>query len=178
MKLIIKPLTTDLWSSLEDLFGKKGANNGCWCMYWRIGGEYNKRPGELNRQEFKAIVEKGPPPGLIAFHENIPVGWCQLTLKSSLPRLEQDYKTGGGENDAVWCISCFYVRTGYRRKGITSALIKSAIQSAKKANAKVLEAYPRNSDSSYTGYPSSFLNAGFKVIGEGKYNRTIMRIDL
>ena len=37
MKLIIRPLTPDLWPALEDLFGKGGASNGCWCMYWRLG---------------------------------------------------------------------------------------------------------------------------------------------
>jgi hypothetical protein len=36
MKLAILPLTPDLWPALEDLFGKWGASNGCWCMYWRI----------------------------------------------------------------------------------------------------------------------------------------------
>jgi hypothetical protein len=37
MKLTIRPLTPDLWPALEDLFGKDGACNGCWCMYGRIG---------------------------------------------------------------------------------------------------------------------------------------------
>jgi hypothetical protein len=30
----------NLWPALEDLFGKWGASNGCWCMHWRIGGAY------------------------------------------------------------------------------------------------------------------------------------------
>ena len=46
MKLTIRPLTPDLWPALEDLFGKNGACNGCWCMYWRIGSAYRKRPRE------------------------------------------------------------------------------------------------------------------------------------
>ena len=37
MKLTIRPLTPALWPALEDLFGKTGVCNGCWCMYWRIG---------------------------------------------------------------------------------------------------------------------------------------------
>ena len=40
MKLTIGPLTPDLWPALEDLFGKTGACNGCWCIYWRIGSAY------------------------------------------------------------------------------------------------------------------------------------------
>ena len=33
MKLTIRPLTPALWPAREDLFGKSGACNGCWCMY-------------------------------------------------------------------------------------------------------------------------------------------------
>jgi hypothetical protein len=65
MKLTIRPLTPDLWPALEDLFGnKKGACNGCWCMYWRIGAAYRKRPREKNRAAFRRVVRDGPPPGL------------------------------------------------------------------------------------------------------------------
>jgi hypothetical protein len=37
---VVRAVTPDLWPSLEDLFEKRGASNGCWCMYWRIGPEY------------------------------------------------------------------------------------------------------------------------------------------
>ena len=51
MKLTILLLTPDLWPALEDLFGKSGAWNGCWCMYWRIGSAYRKRPRQRNKTE-------------------------------------------------------------------------------------------------------------------------------
>jgi GNAT superfamily N-acetyltransferase len=53
MKLIVRPLTPDLWPALEDLFGAHGACNGCWCMYWRIGAAYRKRPREKNKAAFR-----------------------------------------------------------------------------------------------------------------------------
>jgi hypothetical protein len=43
VNLVICPLTPDRWPALEDLFGARGAVNGCWCMYWRIGSAYRKR---------------------------------------------------------------------------------------------------------------------------------------
>jgi hypothetical protein len=61
MNLTIQPLTPFLWPALEALFGKGGASNGCWCMYWRIGAEYHKRPREKNRIAFRRIVKHGPP---------------------------------------------------------------------------------------------------------------------
>ena len=35
------PLTPELWSDLEQLFGARGACGGCWCMWWRLSaGEF------------------------------------------------------------------------------------------------------------------------------------------
>jgi GNAT superfamily N-acetyltransferase len=41
----------------------------------------------------------------------------------------------------VWSLSCFYVRKGYRNRGVTSALIAAALKAAKRAKAPALEAY-------------------------------------
>src|SRR5262249_31788533 len=64
-KLTVQALTPDLWPALEDLFGKWGAGNGCWCMYWRLGGAYRGRREE-NKQALRNIVRSGLPPGLLA----------------------------------------------------------------------------------------------------------------
>ena len=178
MNITVRQLTIDLWPALEELFGSKGACNGCWCMYWRIGSNYHKRSRDLNKKEFKNIVKKGPPPGLIAFLNNVPAGWCQLTAKSSLPWLEKNYGSGNDTTPGTWCISCFYIKNKYRKIGVTSALIEYAINLAKRSKVKLIEGYPVNSKSSFTGYPSTFRKAGFKNHGQGKYNRTIMRLYL
>jgi hypothetical protein len=60
MKHTIRPLTPDLWPSLEDLFGENGAVGGCWCMYWRIGRAMRKKPRAENKAAFREIVERGP----------------------------------------------------------------------------------------------------------------------
>ena len=62
MELTVRPLTPALWPALEDLFGEHGACNGCWCMYWRIGSAYRKRPRQANKAAFREVVERGPPP--------------------------------------------------------------------------------------------------------------------
>ena len=142
MQLTIRTLTPDLWPALEDLFGKGGANNGCWCMYWRIGSEYHKRARQKNRSALRRIVKRGPPPGLLAFDGERPVGWCQLTPRDDLPWLSRTRALERVDDVAVWSISCFYVRRGYRRQGVMSALIVAALKAAKRANASALEAYP------------------------------------
>jgi hypothetical protein len=95
MNLTIRPLTPDLWPKLEELFGPVGACNGCWCMYWRIGSAYTKRPRGENKKAFKAVVKKGPPPGLVAFADDLAVGWAQVTPRAALPRLDRGrFQTG------------------------------------------------------------------------------------
>jgi len=46
------------------------------------------------------------------------------------------------DNVPVWSIFCFYVRKGYRKQGVTSALIAAALKSARSAGSMALEAYP------------------------------------
>jgi GNAT superfamily N-acetyltransferase len=182
LKLEIRPLTAELWPALEGLFGPLGACNGCWCMYGRIGANYRKRPRESNKADFRAVVKKGPPPGLLAFDSKLAVGWCQLTPRDAVPHLEHLWRLKRVDNVPVWCISCFYVRIGYRRKGINAALIQAAIEHARRAGAPALEAYPidrRVSPSATsTGFATSFIKAGFKEIARYSQERPIMRIKL
>ena len=64
----------------------------------------------------------------------------------------------------VWSLSCFYVRKGYRRKGVTETLIGAALSAARCAKAPALEAYPLDAEltpsASSTGYASTFSRAG------------------
>jgi GNAT superfamily N-acetyltransferase len=182
MKLRIRPLTPDLWPAFEDLFGERGACSGCWCMYWRIGSAYRKTPGAENKAAFKEIVNRGPPPGLIAFEGDLAVGWCQLTSRDSLPWLERSWRLKRVDDLPVWSISCFYIRKGHRRKGITSALIAAAVKAAARAGATAIEAYPLDANltpsASGTGYLSTFKRAGFKIVGRHVPPRPIVRHDL
>jgi len=179
MEYDIRPLTPDLWATFEDLFGEHGAVNGCWCMYWRIGSEYRNRPRGENKAAFHEVVRKGPPPGLLAFHKGLAVGWCQLTPRDALPWLDRTWRLRRVNDAPVWSLSCFYVRIGYRRRGVMTALIAGALDYARRAGAPALEAYPLDADltpsASSTGYVSTFRRMGFKIIGQHVPPRPIMR---
>jgi GNAT superfamily N-acetyltransferase len=179
LTLTIRPLTPDLWPSLEELFGRNGACNGCWCMYWRIGSAYRKRPRERNKAAFREVVKRGPPPGLLAFDGDVAVGWCQLTPRDALPWLDRAWRLERVDELPVWSLSCFYVRKGYRRQGVTSALIAAALKVARRAKAPALEAYPLDAtltpSASSTGFASTFGRAGFKVVARHVPPRPIMR---
>ena len=181
-KLTVRPLTPDLWPALEDLFGPNGACNGCWCMYWRIGAAYRKQARAKNKVAFRKIVKRGPPPGLIAFDGDQAVGWCQLTPRNDLPWLNRVSRLRRVDDVPVWSLSCLYVRIGYRRQGVTSALIAAAIKAAKRAGAPALEAYPldaaQSPSATGTGYASTFARAGFRTVACHAPQRPIMRHDL
>ena len=181
-QLKIVPLTPKWWPAFEDLLGQQGPCSRCWCMYWRIGPAYRKRSPTTNKAEFRAIVRKGFPPGLLALDGEVAIGWCQLTPRDVLPWLDHARQFRQIDDLRVWSISCFYIRKGYRRRGVTGALIEAAIIAAKEAGAPALEAYPLDteltSSASFTGYMSTFRRAGFKVLVRYVSSRPIMRMDL
>jgi GNAT superfamily N-acetyltransferase len=147
-----------------------------------IGNAYRKQSSERNKSAFKGVVKKGPPPGLIAFDGDMAVGWCQLTRRDALPWLDHARRLKRVDDAPVWSISCFYVHKGYRRQGVTSALIAAALKAAKSVGAPALEAYPLDanftSSASSTGYVSTFSRAGFKIVGYHTPSRLIVRRDL
>jgi GNAT superfamily N-acetyltransferase len=182
MQLTIQRLTPDLWPAFEDLFSAGGPASRCWCMYWRIGAEYRRVPSAANKMAFSKIVDAGPPPGLLAFNGDLAVGWCQVTPRSDLPRLESESRLKRVDEKAVWSISCFYIRKGFRRQGISTALIQAAIEEARKAGAPAVEAYPLDAtlspSSTSTGYAAVFERLGFKVVARHFAPRPIMRYEL
>ena len=151
-------------------------------MYWRIGSHYRSQPEKANKAAFAEVVRRGPPPGLIAFDDDLAVGWCQLTPRDALPWLDRAWRIRRVDDLPVWSISCFYVRIGYRRRGVTTALIRAAVQAAKLAKAPALEAYPLDADKSPSatgnGYVSTFARLGFKTVACHFPPRPIMRHDL
>jgi GNAT superfamily N-acetyltransferase len=181
LEFVVRELTADLWPALEDLFDVDGPVGRCWCMYWRLGNAYRKNQPGANREAFQTIVGDGPPPGLLAFDDTLAVGWCQLTPRDSLPWLDRTWRLKRVDDLPVWSISCFYIRNGYRRKGVTSALINAALRTAQRAGASAVEAYPLDADltpsASHTGYASTFERAGFATVARHVPTRPIMRFE-
>jgi GNAT superfamily N-acetyltransferase len=179
-QLRVRPLTPDLWPALEDLFGKWGASNGCWCMYWRLGGAYRGQCEE-NKRALRNIVRRGHPPGLLAFDRDLAVGWCRLTPRDAIPWLDHMWWFQRVDALPVWSISCFFVRQRYRRQRVMTHLIFAALPAAKRAGAAALEAYPIDTDvpnstsNIFTGTASTFARAGFREVARRAPARPIMR---
>jgi hypothetical protein len=73
MDFTISPLTAERWPA-QDLFGRAGASNGCWCMYCRIGPGYCDRPRADNKRDLQQLAASGQPPSLLAFDGELAAG--------------------------------------------------------------------------------------------------------
>jgi GNAT superfamily N-acetyltransferase len=184
MDLTIRPLTAERWPALEDLFGKAGASNGCWCMYWRIGPRYRDRPQADNKHDLRQLAESAQPPGLLAFDGDIPVGWCELAPRADLGWLARARYLKPVDVLPVWSIPCFYVRRTHRGRGVMDGLIEAALLAATVAGAPALEAYPvdtavpSHSGNLFPGVASAFARHGFRVVARRKPDRPVMRRDI
>jgi hypothetical protein len=83
-----KPLTLMEWRDFELLFEEHGPQNGCWCMYWRTSrAECQKGFGDGNKHAFKAIIESGKVPGILAYRQGKAIAWCSIAPREDYPVL-------------------------------------------------------------------------------------------
>jgi len=180
----IRPATLEHWPALEDLFGRAGASNGCWCMYWRIGPAYHERPREQNKADLRRLAESGRPPGLLAFDGDIAVGWSELAPRAELEWLGHARFLRPVDDLPAWSLACFYVRRAHRGLGVVDALIGAAVEAAAAAGAPVIEAYPvdtavpGHTGNLFPGTASAFARHGFAVAARRKPDRPVMRRNL
>lgn len=178
-----EPLTSDRWGDLEVLFGARGACGGCWCMAWRLAPKvFRTAKGDGNRNALRSLVRTGPPPGVLAYAEGEPVGWCAVAPRSEYARLTNSKVLAPVDGAPVWSISCLFVTQSNRRKGLSAMLVRAAAEFAFSQGATVVEGYPTDTQGKdqpapfvWTGLPSAFLKAGFVEVARRSATRPIMR---
>ncbi|MCX6093756.1 MAG: GNAT family N-acetyltransferase [Candidatus Bipolaricaulota bacterium] len=177
------PLTFDRWPDFEKLFGPRGAQAGCWCMWWReTTSEFEARKGKRNREAFQAIVASGDVPGLLAYVGDEPVGWCAVAPRERYVRLARSRTLKPIDEQPVWSITCFFVARRYRRQGVTARLLDAVVAFVRDRGGHIVEAYPIAPASgeypaayAYTGLLSTFLAAGFQIVARPSASRAVVR---
>jgi GNAT superfamily N-acetyltransferase len=179
----ISPLTSDRWQDLTALFGERGANSGCWCMWWRLSSKEFSQGNASNKTAFKELVDTGRIPGLLAYLDGKPVGWVSVAPRQEFGRLERSPNYRAVDSLPVWSIVCFYIDRTCRKRGVAAKLLQAAVQFAVEKGAQVIEAYPRptgqgrsSSSDLYTGTLDMFLAAGFQEVERRAPNRPIVRL--
>lgn len=186
MKVEIRPLTPERWHDIERLFGKYGACEGCWCMHWRLRNkDFKKRRNATNRSDFRKIVEQNRQPGLLAYVEEQPVGWCSIAPRREFrERITYSHVFKPVDDKPVWSILCFYVHKDFRKRGVAKQLLKAAIEYACAHGAKTLEAFPKDSAGRasdaevYTGTVNLFQEFNFIEVRRRHPKRPIMRYEV
>ena len=130
----------------------------------------------------KKLVNSNSEPGILAYFKNEPVGWCAIAPRENYIRLENSRVLKRIDEEVVWSVPCFFIKKEFRRKGLSTELLKAAIEFGKSKGIKIIEGYPTEPYSknipaafAWTGIPFSFLKAGFKEVIRRSKTRPIMR---
>ena len=189
-ELTVRELRSDDWPHLKALFGPRGACGGCWCMYWRIphgGKTWQAVVGEPNKRKMRQLVGDGKARGILAFHDDTPVGWCSFGRRTEFPRTETVKAYHREDIERVWSINCFYIARGYRNKGVAHLLAEAAVRAIRRRRGKVIEAYPvpLTKDGkklpaafAYTGPEVVFQKLGFREVQRRSFSRPLYRLNL
>ncbi|MEQ4208574.1 GNAT family N-acetyltransferase [Actinopolymorpha sp. B9G3] len=137
----------------------------------------------LREQTACGQPESAQTTGLVAYLDGEPVGWCAVDPRSANPRLLSQCptpwvgRTEDKSDASVWAVTCILTRAGFRRRGISRALARAAVDFARQRGARALEAYPHTSEVGHFGTPSVFAAAGLVEVSRPTLRRIVMRID-
>lgn len=152
-------------------------------MFWKLPRkEYDAGRGDPNRLAQKAIIASGRTPGLLAYVDGVPAGWIAVEPRSEYPGLARSRVLAPLDETSVWSVPCFFVDKGFRRQGLTVALLNAAVEHVRSRGGSVVEGYPVETKDEkapaafiYTGTVSAFTRAGFTEAGRRSATRPIMR---
>jgi len=137
-------------------------------MKWRLRSAVFMRMGSKERTgALKSLVAGGTPVGILAYSNDVPVGWCSIAPRRGYRALEKSTGRGRIDDTRVWSVVCFFVDTHWRRKGISLRLLRAAVEYARIAGAKIVEGYPAAPGARHhiqMGSFSTFRKAGFRDV--------------
>ena len=87
------------------------------------------------------------------------VGWCQFGAADELPRIKRRRTYAEGMTALPdWRITCFFVHSKYRRKGVASAALDGALEEIARLGGGTVESYPEGVEG--RSVSTSFLHNG------------------
>ncbi len=191
MAFEVRPAT--VFEDVAQILGpSKPDANVCWCLTYRLPSRENRElVGKARGERVAGLCALDPPPGVVAYDGDMPVGWAGVAPRADLNSFaRKNSKIPHIDEQPVWTVWCFRVRGGNRGRGIAHALLAGAVDFARSYGAPAIEGYPvDNGDAKvdltmgYVGTRKLFEQAGFTKVADSDsvidgFPRIVMRLDL
>jgi hypothetical protein len=196
IEVTVIPANQACWDDLQAVFGSRGQAHNCQCQGYKIRDKdrasvsRDEREARLRSQTGCGDPEAKVTSGLVAYLDGEPVGWCAVEPRTAYHRLSKTRVPWQGRDEdkadsSVWAVTCFTIRTGYRRRGVSAALAAATVDFARLRGARALEGYAMETEPGkeitwgelHVGSRSVFEAAGFREVSKPTPRRVVMRID-
>ncbi|MCC9145004.1 MULTISPECIES: GNAT family N-acetyltransferase [unclassified Arthrobacter] len=188
----VHPATADRFGDVAAVLAPRNPGaQACWCLSYRLPTpEFRALAGPDQQARLRRYAEEGTPPGVVAYIDHEPAGWCSVSPRTSYHRLRTSRTIPTVDEVPVWSIVCLVIRPQFRRQGLARHLLEGAVDYARSSGAPALEAYPIDADGgrissslAYVGTTGLFEAAGFERVVEtasksGGKTRWLMRRSL
>ena len=180
---------------LQAIFGTRGQASRCQCQRYKLQPResFASFPVEERAHRLRQQTECGHPAsettsGLVAYVDEEPAGWCAVEPRTAYTGLVRNNRVPwlnraeDKADDSVWAVTCLFARAGFRRRGISRALVRAAVDFARERGARAIEGYPMTtteviSEELHVGTRGVFAAAGFTEVSRPTLGRVVMRID-
>jgi GNAT superfamily N-acetyltransferase len=187
MTIEVKPAHN--FDDMATMFAPKRPDSSvCWCLSWRLSSTENRSlAGSARADKVRQLCAREMAPGVLGYVDGDVAGWVGVAPRAELHPFANSRKIPHIDDLPVWSVWCIRVRPGYRRHGLTRALIEGAVGYARDSGAPAVESYPTDNGGStvdttmaFVGTRSMFERAGFTKAADtdsiaGGFPRILMR---
>ena len=193
--IVVVPANEASWEDLQTVFGTRGPASRCQCQRYKLGPResFGSSPVEARALRLREQTDCGHPEsdttsGLVAYLDGEPVGWCAVEPRTAYEGLLRNCRVpwaGRAEDkadDGVWAVTCLFTRAGFRKRGVSRALARAAVDFARERGARAIEGYPMTTKNAiaeelHVGTESVFADAGLREVCRPTPRRVVMRVD-
>jgi GNAT superfamily N-acetyltransferase len=191
----IVPANEASCEDLQAILGTRGQGARCQCQRYKLrpresfgGFPVEERAFRLRQQTDCGNPDSDTTSGLVAYLDGEPVGWCAVEPRTEYEglvrnnRVPWDGRDEDKDDDSVWAVTCLFTRAGHRKRGVSKALARAAVDFARERGARALECYPITTkdviaEELHVGTPATFADAGFTEVSRPSKRRAVMRIE-
>jgi len=198
--ITIVPANEASCEDFQAVLGTRGESSLCQCQRFKtpartwdrelVSGPVEERAHKIRDQTHCGQLDARTTSGLVAYLDGEPVGWCAVEPRTAYIRLQRKPLVWAGRteiktDDSVWAVTCLITRAGFRRRGVSRALARAAVDFARQRGARAVEGYPMITEPGeditwgelHVGNRNVFAAAGFTEVSHPTLRRVVMRID-